>query len=39
MIGNYDLDGLGILYQLQGLCAAAAGQYLVVDSNRTRKEC
>src|ERR1019366_6340560 len=37
MIGYHDLDGLGILDELQSLCAAAAGQHLVVDSDRPRE--
>src|ERR1017187_538495 len=37
MIGYHDLDGLGILDELQSLCAAAAGQHLVVASDRSRE--
>jgi hypothetical protein len=37
MIGDYNLDGLGLLYELQRLRAAVAGQHLVVGSNRPRE--
>src|ERR1700691_5338362 len=37
MIGYDDLEGLGILGELQSLFTAAAGQHLVVDSNHLRK--